>query len=139
MGRIVMKNRVRWVLLCLLVVSVSLAVYACSSKDKKNPMTGGGGGLGTPDVLITITGISGSSSFSPNPANVTVGQTIAWKNNAAGMAQHRPIQDGGSPTFNGGFIDYGATCDTIRINTAGDFSYHCSIHPSMVGTLHVTP
>jgi plastocyanin len=27
----------------------------------------------------------------------------------------------------------------VTINIQGDLAYHCTIHPTMTGTLHVTP
>jgi len=111
-----------------------LSVLALSCKDNKNPMNPGGGTT-TPDVLITIVANAGSSSFSPNPANVTVGQTVAWKNSAG--TTHTATQDGSG--FNTGNIGNGVTSGLVTISASGDLGYHCEIHPSMVGTLHVTP
>ena len=87
------------------------------------------------DVVITINGIAGDKSFSPNPANVKVGQTVAWKN-SGGMA-HTATQDG-SGGFDTGSIADGATSAPIAINTAGTLTYHCSYHPGMAGSLNVT-
>jgi plastocyanin len=87
------------------------------------------------DVTITIVAMDGVNSFSPNPANVAVGQTVAW-HNAQGTT-HTATQDGGG--FDTGNIANGATSTPIPISTAGDLAYHCSIHPTMVGTLHVSP
>jgi plastocyanin len=28
---------------------------------------------------------------------------------------------------------------SITLSAAGDYTYHCGIHPRMVGTIHVTP
>lgn len=134
-----MKSPHRWVSLGVCLGLGALLSLGCNSKDKNpmNPGGGGGGGLGTPNVLVTITGIMGSNSYSPNPANVTVGQLVAWKN--SGGTTHSATQDGGSG-FDTGHIANGAQSDTIRFNTAGDFPYHCSIHgSSMTGTVHVTP
>lgn len=133
-----MKSPHRWVSLCVCLGLGALLSFGCGSKDKNpmNPGGGGGGGLGTPNVLVTITGIMGSNSYSPNPANVTAGQLVAWKN--SGGTQHSATQDGGG--FDTGILANGAQSDTIRFNTAGDFPYHCAIHgSSMTGTVHVTP
>ena len=125
-----MKSAHRWILVGSLVILAALAFYGCNSK-KKNPMAPGGGA----DVTITITGINGNMSFSPNPANVTVGQKVAWKNN--GGTTHTASQTGGG--FDTGNIANGSTSAAITINTAGDLPYNCNIHPSMTGTLHVIP
>jgi plastocyanin len=97
------------------------------------PPTGGGGGGGAADVTITITGMNDSQSFSPSPASVKVGQTVAWKN--ADSIVHTATADGG--TFDTGNIAPGATSTPVMMSAAGTFGYHCRIHPSMVGSLSV--
>jgi plastocyanin len=37
------------------------------------------------------------------------------------------------------FPSAGATSSPVMMSTAGSFDYHCALHPSMVGTLTVTP
>ncbi len=92
--------------------------------------TGGstGASSSTPDVLITISGMS----FSPNAAAVKAGQTVAWKNDDA--IAHTATQDQG--VFDTGSIAPGATSKLITINSTGAMSYHCSIHPAMVASLN---
>ena len=100
------------------------------------PPGGGGGGTGgggTPDVVITIVADNGTMSFSPNPANVTRGQRVAWRNSAGQV--HTATQNGGS--FDTGNIDSGSQSGAITMGNAGTFAYHCAVHPSMVGTLNV--
>ncbi len=125
-----MKSPHRWIVVGLLVALGALTMYGCKDK-KKNPVAPGGGA----DVTITITGQNGASSYSPSPANVTIGQTVAWRN--SGGMTHTATQTGGG--FNTGNIANGATSAPITINTAGDLNYECNIHPSMTGILHVTP
>jgi len=95
------------------------------------PGGGGGGGTGTASVTITIVGQNGSQSFSPNPATIDSGQTVAWRN--ADSTTHHVVQDGGG--FDTGDIPPGATSAPIRVGN-GAISYHCSIHPAMVGGLN---
>jgi plastocyanin len=88
-----------------------------------------------PDVMITIVGMDGGNSYSPNPAIVKVGQTVAWKN-ADGLP-HTATADAGG--FDTGTIGAGATSRAITMTTAGTFPYHCTIHGFMMtGTLTVT-
>ena len=79
--------------------------------------------------------MNGGQSYSPNPATVRVGQTVAWKN--ADSVTHTATANGGA--FNTGNIAAGATSNPIAMTTAGSFAYLCTIHPSMVGSLTVTP
>lgn len=87
----------------------------------------------TADVTITINGMSGASSFSPNPATVKAGQTVAWHN--ADSIAHTASGSG----FDTGLIPGGATSAPITFASAGSVDYHCNVHPTMVGTLTVTP
>ena len=99
------------------------------------PPSGGGGGNsgGTADVVITIVAENGSMSFSPNPANVTVGQRVAWRNSAG--QTHTATQNNSS--FDTGNINSGSQSAVITMGAAGTFAYHCAIHPSMTGSIVV--
>jgi plastocyanin len=124
-----MKSRWGAALIAVLVLGIGFVAVSC--KKKSNPAGPGT----TADVTITITGISGASSFSPSPTTVTVGQTVAWKN--SGGTTHTSTADGGA--WNTGNITNGSTSAPIMMNTAGTFPYHCNIHPSMTGSLTVNP
>ena len=78
--------------------------------------------------------MNGNSSFSPNPVNVRVGQTVAWRN--ADTLPHTATANAGA--FDTGTIGANATSAPIRMNAAGTLPYHCGLHPSMVGTLNVS-
>jgi plastocyanin len=84
------------------------------------------------DVTITINGMLGSQSYSPNPVQAMVGQTVAWHN--ADSIAHTATGSG----FDTGALAPGQTSTPITFSTAGSVDYHCSFHPTMVGTLSVT-
>ncbi len=120
----------------LAVVAGMLVAIACGGSSGMSPTpmptptpTPGA----TADVTITINSMNGANSFSPNPGPVKVGQKVAWHN--ADSIAHTATGSG----FDTGVIPAGATSTPITFSTAGDIPYHCSIHPSMVGTLSVTP
>ncbi len=120
----------------LAVVAGIAALVACGSSSSPsptapNPMPSGGGGGAAADVTITINGMMGAQSYSPNPAAVKVGQTVSWKN--ADVISHTATGTG----FDTGAIGSGQTSAPIKFSTAGTINYHCSFHPSMVGTLTV--
>jgi plastocyanin len=119
-------------LLALAIVLISLTVAACGS-DSNSSTTSPSTPTTTPDVTINVTGNNGAQSFAPNPTTARVGQTVAWMNTDS--ITHNATQDGGS--FQTGNIAAGTTSAPIMMNTAGTFTYHCSIHPGMVGTLTV--
>jgi plastocyanin len=80
------------------------------------------------DATVTI------SSFSfPATTTVGVGDTVTWRNQSG--ATHNATADGGS--FSSGSIADGAA-KSVTFDTAGSFPYHCTIHPSMTGTIVVT-
>jgi len=72
--------------------------------------------------------------FSPKPIQVTVGSTVTWTNSTA--PTHTATSDTGA--WNTGNIASGATSAAISFPTAGTFTYHCAIHPSMTGSVIVT-
>lgn len=120
------------------VASLSLAlVAACgggySAPTAPVPPPAGGGGPAA-DVTVTIVGMNGNQSFAPEPVTVKVGQTVAWHN--ADSITHTATGNAGE--FNTGNIAPGSTSGAITMSTAGNFGYHCSIHPDMVGTITVT-
>ena len=117
-------------LLSALLAVLALSGLSCGDDDKNPTNPGGGGGA---DVTITINGMNGSNSYSPSPDTVDVGQTVAWHN--ADATTHTATANGAA--FNTGNISGGSTSAAITMSTPGSFPYHCSIHPTMTGTLVV--
>ena len=83
-------------------------------------------------VTVNITGSVGSQSFSPNPVAVVTAQTLGFRNNDSTV--HRIVADGGS--FDSGNIQPGASSAPVTITTSSPIPFHCTIHPSMVGTIN---
>ena len=59
---------------------------------------------------------------------------MAFRNNDT-IVHHIAADDGSWDTGN---IAPGATSPSMTMATVGTFPYHCTIHPTMVGTLNVT-
>ena len=112
--------------LALLAAALALTAAACGSSSPAAPTV-------SADVTITMLGDRANQSYSPNPTTVRVGQTVAWKNNDT--ATHDATQD--ASRFGTGTINAGATSSPLTMSAAGTFTYHCTIHPGMVGTLVV--
>ena len=89
---------------------------------------------GSSNVTISVVSANGILSFSPNPAMVTVGQTVTWYD--ADLAAHVIVADGGS--FKTDSIPYLGTSAPITMNTAGSIGYHLEGDPAVVGTVIVT-
>jgi plastocyanin len=71
-----------------------------------------------------------SFAFNPQVVKIAAGGSVTWTN-----------QDGTTHTVT--FSDSTQTLSngasyTRKFDTAGTFTYHCSIHPSMTGTVEVT-
>jgi plastocyanin len=87
-------------------------------------------GAGTPagGTAVAIDNLA----FSPATLNAKVGQKVTWTNKQ-GVA-HTVTADAGA--FNHP-MPSGATF-SFTFTTAGTFAYHCTIHPSMRGTIAVS-
>jgi len=101
----------------------------------KDSPTGTGNTGGGADKTISIVSDSGSNAYSPNPDTVSVGQTVSWRNTRS--VSHTSTANGGA--WDTGLIAPNATSAPIAMNAAGSFGYHCTVHPTMVGTLVVKP
>jgi uncharacterized repeat protein (TIGR01451 family) len=85
-------------------------------------------------VQIVQPGASAMSwGYAPPSITIHVGDTIVWSNDAANIA-HTVTSDSGA--FDSGTVNAGATW-TFTFNTAGTFTYHCTPHPWMKGTVVV--
>ena len=82
----------------------------------------------TPSVTVSIVSSSGSGAFNPNPVQAASGANIIWKNDTS--ATHVLVMNDGGVI---GTLAPGASMTTPS-GTGG--SYHCTIHPSMVGSIN---
>jgi plastocyanin len=87
----------------------------------------------------------GTAAFTPNPLTISLANrgVVRWFNDdegggvyGGGGTSHNITADDGA--FASGNFPPGATFDATY-GAAGDFGYHCSIHPTMKGTVTVTP
>jgi plastocyanin len=74
----------------------------------------------------------GDFFFSPASVTVAAGDTVTWHN--SGQEPHTATADDGS--FDTGTINSGGS-GSHTFNSAGTFSYICTIHPNMHGTVRV--
>jgi plastocyanin len=84
-------------------------------------------------TVVKIVANAGSNSFSPNPVEVKVGETVTWINDDSG--RHTVTSKDG--VFDSGMMGKGQSF-SFTFDKAGEYSYHCEPHPSMVGTVVVT-
>jgi plastocyanin len=126
-------------LMTTVLVATTLAVCACGGSS--SPPTTPSGTSAPPATLtgtsapppgatiIDVVRENGAQSFSPNPATVPAGQTVVWHN--VDTVTHRVVLNDG--TLDTGNLARGAFSAPMTLRAVGP--YHCSIHPSMVGTI----
>jgi plastocyanin len=95
-----------------------------------------GDGAGTPgDAAATVSEVSVVDvAFQPADIEVPVGTTVDWTN-VDPFAHTVTARDG---AFDSGTMDGGGTFSQT-FSEPGTFEYFCAIHPSMTGTVTVTP
>ncbi len=129
-----MRGRVTTAAALFFVAIALLYQLGCSNNNSSpvspTPPPSGGGGNGA--TLITILGIRGNQSFTPNPASVSSGGSVDFTNTDS--TTHHIVADNGS--FDTGNLVPGSTSAAMMINSGGTVTYHCTIHPSMVGSIN---
>ena len=116
----------------LLAGSILAALAAPSCGGSGSPA--GGSGNPAPPAgasTISILGDRGAQSFSPNPASVSQGSMLVWRNTDS-VVHHIVLNDG---SLDAGDIAPGAFSPALRLGTDGA-NYHCTIHPTMVGSIN---
>ncbi|MDE3156307.1 MAG: hypothetical protein KGN76_14490 [Acidobacteriota bacterium] len=120
-----------------LAAALPLLAWACSGSSYSSPSspsptpppsTGGAA------ITINVVGMNGNQSFAPDTTQVAAGQQIVFHNSDS--ITHRIVQDSG--LWDTGNLAPGASSAPITINSTSEEPYHCSIHPSMVGSINGT-
>lgn len=134
-----MSTRRRIAALTALVCTAPLLLGACSSSDDK-AATESSDSSSTSSVAVNTgpTVEVTEFAFTPSAENVTVGETLTWKND--GTANHtvtpEKAADGTAP-FDSTQLEPGESF-VQTFNTPGSYAYFCSIHPDrMSGTIVV--
>jgi plastocyanin len=86
----------------------------------------------------------GDKAFLPNPLKIKVGTTVTWTNDDNNL--HTVTSGAPSAANAGEAFDSGLTALIMPAKTyshkftnAGEFSYFCRVHPTMIGKLVVIP
>jgi plastocyanin len=90
------------------------------------------GGSSSPVTIPAGASTLGSSAYAPDSVNVAVGGTVTWTNSDS--VAHTSTSDASG--WDSGIVAPGAQF-SVAFPTAGTFSYHCAIHPGMIGTVVV--
>lgn len=111
-----------------------------------------GGLLAAVALLLAVPALAADHTFTAGPvpnqyesADVTIdqGDTITFKNSDSAGASHDVTADAmpdGKPIFKSEIIDKGKSgpVNGVEFLRTGDYTFHCSLHNFMKGTLHVT-
>ena len=133
----------------VLAVICAVTMASCSggnlpsSPSVLNPLTAPGAGSGrlrtlddpaTPTpmaVIISIVGSFGAGAFMPNPTLANMGDQIVFTNSDAVL--HHIVLDDGTDL---GDVAPGQSSAPLPLMTP-TATFHCTIHPSMVGGINV--
>lgn len=107
----------------ILIALVAIALSACAASGSTTSAN-------DPNQVL----ISGFA-FQPATLTVKVGTTVTWVNKDT--AGHDVVSVSGSE-LKSPLIAQNASF-THTFNTAGTFAYKCGVHPTMLGTIIVTP
>lgn len=91
---------------------------------------GGSRGASPADGAVAIVDFA----FEPAALTATVGETVTWTNEDG--AAHTVTSDGDGP-LDSGDLDQGAVYEA-SFEWPGTYTYICTIHPTMQGTVEVT-
>ena len=126
----------------LAIVSAILVVAAaCGGDSSPLPMSptpppsspGPGPAPATSSIAIPAGASTlGNRAYSPAELNIGVGETVTWSN--ADTVPHTSTSDVAG--WDSGTVPPGGQFSRA-FPAAGTFSYHCTIHPGMVGTVVV--
>lgn len=108
----------------LRVIILSVLLFGFAAGCDKDDNNSGGGNPGSNEVWIQ------GNAFVPSNRTVSAGTTVTWTNKEGTV--HTVTGTG----FDSGNLANNATF-SFTFPVAGTFPYHCTIHPTMAGTITV--
>jgi plastocyanin len=99
--------------------------------------TSGGGGAPCADTTnpTTVSADVVGNTWVPATVNAKVGDVITWTNGDS--VPHKVALDDGSCAMGANIA--GGQSASLTFTTAGSFPFHCTVHPSMKGTIVIAP
>lgn len=86
----------------------------------------------TTTVTVSVISSVGNTAYQPNPVQASTGDTVMFRNNDSTL--HRIVMDDGSADL--GDVAPGATSRGFTVRSGSALRFHCTIHPSMVGSIN---
>ncbi len=117
-GQVRRYHRALWGMLLALLIAGLLSIHLATAVSA--------------DVSVNIMNFK----FDPTPLVIPVGTTVVWTNQDS--APHTATSDPGSAfVFDTGMLKTGQS-GKITFTMVGTFTYFCTVHPNMHGTVTVT-
>lgn len=113
------------ILVCIILIGAFLTL-GCTDNSKENETTQAQNTTNSIAAGVSIN----NYRFAPDNVNIYKGETVQW-NNRDSVAHDVTFDKFNSTTLKK-FAIYSHT-----FNEAGTFEYHCSLHPTMKGTITV--
>lgn len=107
----------------LMIVPAMISLLFACKKNSVNINT---------DNNTPVTVSIADMAFSPAAVDITTNMTVTWTNNDS--ETHTVTADDGS--FDSGDIAPGSSFSRT-FTTSGTFAYHCTLHPTMTGSVAV--
>jgi plastocyanin len=96
---------------------------------------------GTKVSIVEEASEMGDQAYNPNPVKVKSGDTVAWTNNDSQIHTVTSGIDSSDPNmgkvFDSSMLSQNQTF-SYKFTNAGEFSYFCELHPTMVGKVVVS-
>lgn len=129
--------RVSYVLLAVLAIGCG-GGGGNTGPTSPNPTPNPGGSGATASAAVAMKASDdgygySTYSFSPSTVTITKGGMVTWTNNA-GTAHNVTFTSPGSPS---NIENFSSGSNSRTFDAVGSYSYHCSIHSGMDGTVKV--
>jgi plastocyanin len=111
-----------------LALALGTGAAACGSSGSSSAAKSGSGGSTSDKIDIK------NFAFNPSNTTVKVGTTVTWTMQDASTTHTVTASDG---TFDSGDLSQVGKTFPFTFTKAGTFTYKCSIHNSMTGTIVV--
>lgn len=119
----------------MVATQVLTSITNLVNDNNVNPGTSDSEQSSSPAVegAVRIVDNAGNNSYSPNPIEAKVGETVTWVNDDTAI--HTATSTNGS--FDSDILQRGQTF-SYTFDKEGEYPYFCTLHPNMVGKLVVS-
>ena len=122
----------RIVRFALTAAALTIATSCGSSNSTPtSPTNSGNNNTGTPITIVSGALTLSTTAYNPNPLTISAGTMVTWTNKDS--TTHTATSDSG--LFDGTVAPTAQFSFTFA--NKGTFTYHCTLHPNMVGSVVV--